>query len=58
MILWDEVREKFFHNRLFNGMDALENQLELALSTLEHDHPRVHSITSWSWIINSLSIAN
>jgi transposase len=27
-ILWDEVREKFFHNRLFNSLDALEDQLE------------------------------
>lgn len=34
-ILWDEIREKYFHNRLFNSMDALEDQLELALSTLE-----------------------
>jgi hypothetical protein len=39
-------------------MDALEDQLELALSMLEKDQPRVHSITGWAWIINSLSIAN
>jgi putative transposase len=57
-ILWGEVREKYFHNRLFNSMDALEDQLELALSMLEKDQPRVHSITGWAWIINSLSIAN
>ena len=57
-ILWDEVREKYFHNRLFNSLNALEDQLELALSTLEKDPPRVHSITGWDWIITSLSIAN
>ena len=53
-ILWDEIREKYFHNRLFNSLDTLEDQLERALSTLEKDPPRVHSITGWDWIISSL----
>jgi transposase len=53
-ILWDEVRENYFHNRLFNSLDALEDQLELALSALEQDPVRVYSITGWNWIVNSL----
>jgi transposase len=52
--LWDELREKAFHNRVFNSIDALEDHLEVNLRALENDHARVHSIVSWPWIIDSL----
>lgn len=28
--VWDELREKHFHNRVFDSLDALEDQLEVA----------------------------
>ena len=52
--LWDDLREKSFHNRLFESLDALENHLEGALHKLELDPHRVHSIVAWPWIIASL----
>lgn len=52
--LWDEIREKHFHNQLFGSLDALEDQLEAALRTMELHHERVRSIVAWPWIINSL----
>lgn len=52
--LWDELREKAFHNRVFDSIDALEDPLEASLRTLENDHDRVRSIVAWPWIINSL----
>jgi transposase len=52
--LWDELREKSFHNRVFDSLDALENHLEAAMHDMEKDHERVHSIVAWPWIINSL----
>ena len=52
--LWDELREKFFHNKAFNSMDALEDQLETGLRALENDRPRVKSIVAWDWIVNAL----
>lgn len=52
--LWDEIREKYFHNRLFGSLDSLEDQLEAALRTMELDPKRVRSIVAWPWIINSL----
>jgi transposase len=54
--LWDELREKYFHNRAFDSMRALEDQLEAALRALEADHSRVKSIVSWRWIIDALLI--
>ena len=52
--LWDELREKAFHNRVFDRLDALEDHLEASLRTLESDHDRVRSIVTWPWTINSL----
>ena len=52
--VWDELREKFFHNRVFDSLDALENQLEFALRTYEVDQATIKSIVAWEWIINAL----
>jgi transposase len=52
--VWDELREKFFHNRTFDSMDALEMQLENGLRSLESNHERMRNITGWGWIINSV----
>ena len=52
--VWDELREKFFHNRAFDRLDALEDQLALALNILELDPGRISSIVSWPWIIAAL----
>lgn len=56
--LWDELREKHFHNQAFDSMDALEEQLVDALKNLESTPERVKSITAWDWIINAVSNAN
>ena len=52
--LWDELREKYFHNRAFDSLDALEDQLQIGLLALESNLPRVQSIVAWDWIINAL----
>jgi transposase len=50
--LWDEVREKWFANRVFASMQAVERQLVTALATLETDVQRVASLTGFDWIKN------
>ncbi len=52
--LWDELREKSFHNLVFDSIDALEGHLESALREMESDLARVRSIVAWPWIIKSL----
>jgi hypothetical protein len=52
--LWEELREKYFHNLAFDSMSALEDQLEIGLRTLEQTPSRVQSIVRWPWIINAL----
>jgi transposase-like protein len=50
--VWDEVREKWFANRVFANMNAVEEQLLTALKTLEEDAMRVASLTGFDWIKN------
>ena len=52
--LWEELREKHFHNRFFDSLQAVEKQLEGALRRLELDTERVRSITAWQWIVDAL----
>lgn len=51
--IWDELREKYFHNKVFDSISILEKHLEKALLSFESDHQRVRSIVAWSWIINA-----
>ncbi|MGQ0711789.1 MAG: IS630 family transposase [Rhodoferax sp.] len=55
--VWDELREKYFHNRVFQSLDALEAHLVDALSSSEQDPATIASIVSWSWIVGSLLIS-
>jgi hypothetical protein len=50
--LWEEVREKWFPNLVFDSLDALEDRLEEALACLENDPLRVQSVTGFNWIVN------
>jgi transposase len=53
--LWEELREKNFHNRTFASLQAVETHLAMALTSLENNPALVASITAWDWIINAVS---
>lgn len=55
--IWDELREKWFQNVVFNSIEAVEDRLVEALVTLEKDNTRVFNLTSFPWIISSPMIA-
>lgn len=48
--LWDELHEKFFHNKAFDS----KQDLLKGLLALENDPQRVRSITGWEWIISAV----
>jgi transposase len=52
--VWDELREKRFHNRVFDSLDALEDHLEIALRDFEMDTPTIKSIVAWPLTIDAL----
>jgi hypothetical protein len=53
--MWDELREKWFINRVFKDMNAVEKQLIEGLLNLESNHDTVKSITGWKWIIDAVT---
>ena len=52
--IWDEIREKWFANEVFNSLDAVEDRLVEALVALENDKELIASTTGFDWIINCL----
>jgi transposase len=51
--LGEEIRDKWFPNKVFKTLDAVESVLVEALATLERSSEKVASITGFDWI-NSL----
>ena len=50
--VWDELREKWFHNITFDSMDAVEDRLILGLCDLENNKLAVQSLTGFDWIVS------
>ena len=50
---WDDMREKFFCNLVFDSMLAVEDQLIIACNYYEARPDIIHSMTAWNWIINA-----
>ena len=48
--IWDELREKYFHNLTFDSIGAVEDRLEDALRTLESEKELIRSTTGFHWI--------
>ena len=48
--MWDEMREKFFQNIVFDSMEAVENKLCEAMNHYADKQDIVRSITSFPWI--------
>ncbi|TMB89555.1 MAG: hypothetical protein E6J44_03130 [Chloroflexi bacterium] len=45
--IWDELREKCFHNRVFPSLDGVIEMLCQGLTDLADDPQRLHSLTSF-----------
>jgi hypothetical protein len=45
--IWDEIREKYFHNRLFSSLDLLIDELCLGLNALADDAERLCYLTGF-----------
>jgi hypothetical protein len=50
--IWDELREKYFHNLTFDSLGAVEDRLEEGLRDLEKNKPLVQSTTGFDWIVS------
>ena len=52
--IWDDMREKYFGNIVFDSMGAVEDRLVEAARHYEKDAETVQSIVGWKWIISAL----
>ena len=52
--IWDDMREKFFANIVFESMDAVENKISEACLHYEENTETVRSITAFPWIDDNL----
>ena len=50
--IWEELREKWFHNITFDSILAVEDRLVDGLCNLENNKQRVQSIVGFKWIIS------
>ena len=48
--IWDEIREKWFVNRVFKSLDAVEDTLFEALVSIENDPIKMKNLTQFPWI--------
>jgi hypothetical protein len=53
----DEIREKWFPNKVFRSLKEVQNVLADALVILENSAFRVASITGFHWIIRLIMLA-
>src|SRR5579871_3161800 len=56
--IWEELREKYFHNRHFLSLDDLQNHLCDALCELSEDTSRIRSLTYFPHIRFACENAN
>ena len=52
--LWDELREKYFANRVFDSLGAALAQAARGLKSMEDNPDVLQSIVGWNWILKSL----
>jgi transposase len=50
--IWDELREKHFHNTAFDSMGAVEDRLQEGLCDLENNKTLVQSTVAFDWIVS------
>jgi transposase len=50
--MWDDMREKFFHNLAFSSLDGVEDKLVEACNYYEDNLEIVKSISGWNWILS------
>ena len=51
--IWDDMRENFFLNIVFDSMDGVEEKLIEAMLHFENHPKTVQSISGYKWIVKA-----
>jgi transposase len=52
--VWGQIKQEGFYNRVFDSLDAVEEQLVRVLRQFEQQAQRLKKLTAFDWIINAL----
>jgi len=52
--IWDELREKFFGNKIFNTLEAVMDTAVKGLREMERSPERLKNLAHRNWILNSI----
>ena len=52
--VWDELREKYFANRVFDSLGAALAQAARGMKSMAQNPDALQSIVGWNWILKSL----
>jgi len=50
--VWESIRESGFRNKVFDSIEAVENQLMESLAALEKDPASAASMTGFPWLVS------
>lgn len=53
---WGELREKYFHNRLFESMEQLKDYLKKVMREFSRDVEAIKSLAGFDWILNAIDL--
>ena len=53
-LLWREIRRKYFHNKIFNSLDDVEDHLVVALTAYHNNHNAVKQLANGYFIFNKI----
>jgi hypothetical protein len=54
-LLWDELREKEFTNKVFASLPVVVSQIAHGMNALQANQPTVKSLSAWPWIVNAIT---
>jgi transposase len=53
-LLWRELRRKYFHNKIFNSLDEVEDTLTTALAQYHHNHTSIKQLSNGYLFFNKI----
>jgi transposase len=53
--IWEDLREKSFHNKTFKDLGEMEQHLLSVLYEMEASPGRTKSISNWHWILDAIN---
>ena len=53
-LLWREIRNKYFHNKIFNSLDQVEDTLSIALANYHHNSDAIKQLAKGYSFFNKI----